>query len=117
MGNVTLSGTIIEQIQTVLDEADDQYATLVLSNQWVQTGMSANLAGAVSVKTVVEIIYLPSTLSLTMRPILSEIEQPALLKMVVEVGAVEAVLMLVVAAAMPETIHVLSAWKVWSPKA
>ena len=47
MGNVSLSGTVMEQIQTVLDEADDQCASLVLSNQWVQAGMSANLAGAV----------------------------------------------------------------------
>jgi len=47
MGNVSLSGTVMEQIQTVLDEADDQYTTLVLSNQWVRAGMSTHLAGAV----------------------------------------------------------------------
>ena len=47
MGNVSLSRTVMEQIQTVLDEADDQYATLVMSNQWIQADMSAHVSGAV----------------------------------------------------------------------
>ena len=42
MGGVTLTGTTLEQIHTVLDAADEQYASFTLSNEWVSAGISAN---------------------------------------------------------------------------
>ena len=62
---------------------------------------------ALYVTTVVETIYLPTALSLAMRLRLSEIEQPAPLAMVDEVGVVEAVLIVVLVVAMAEAIHVV----------
>ena len=60
---------------------------------------------ALSVTTVVEIIYLPTALSLAMRLRLSETEQPASLAVVDEVGVAGAVLIMVLAVAMAEAIH------------
>ena len=59
---------------------------------------------ALSVTTVVEIIYLPTALSLAMRLRLSETEQPASLAVVDEVGVVGAVLIMVLAVVMVEAI-------------
>jgi len=42
MGGVTLTGTTLEQLNTVLDAADEQYASFTLSTEWVVAGMSAN---------------------------------------------------------------------------